>query len=659
MSTEVPQLVEAFPGGPSGSSPAASKAFHDFTLLSDTDLWHFAEGTHYRLYDHLGAHLRSVGGVLGTYFAVWAPSAERVTVVGDWNGWREGDLLRPRADSGIWEGFVPGVGQGAIYKYAITPRGGGPPLHKADPFARRSELPPATGSVVWDLDGHAWADAAWMRERGARQSLTAPMSIYEVHLGSWRRDDGRMLGYRELAATLVEHVRDLGFTHVELMPVGEHPFYGSWGYQCTGYFAPTARYGTPQELMELVDAFHQAGIGVILDWVPSHFPCDAHALARFDGTPIFEHPDPRRGRHPDWDSCVFDYGRTQVRSFLVSSAIFWLERYHVDALRFDAVASMLYLDYSRGPGQWEPNHHGGRENLEAISLLRELNREVYRSFPDVQTIAEESTAWPLVSRPVDHGGLGFGLKWDMGWMHDTLAYMQEDPLHRRHHHGKLTFRSLYAWSESFVLPLSHDEVVHGKGSLLRKLPGDPWQQFANLRLLLAYMFAQPGKKLLFMGTELATPSEWNHDAALAWDLLAHPSHAGIHRLCRDLNALYRSLPALHARDAVPEGFSWLEADDAERSVLAFLRRGSDADDWAVCAFNFTPVPRHDVHLGVPLPGAWQEVLNTDAVHYGGSGQGNMGAVLTVPVAAHGHPRSIRLTLPPLGALVLRPHTPGP
>jgi 1,4-alpha-glucan branching enzyme len=627
-----------------------------YTRLSDDDLRRFAEGTAYDLHEHLGAHPCAPHGTPGTYFAVWAPTAARVSVVGAWNGWRAGDPLRPRGESGIWEGFVPGVRPGAIYKYAIVPGSGGPPLHKADPLARRTELPPSTGSVVWALD-YVWQDEAWMAGRGAKQALAAPISIYEVHLGSWRRDDGRMLGYRELAAPLAEHVRDLGFTHVELMPITEHPFYGSWGYQSTGYFAPTARYGTPQELMALIDTLHRAGLGVILDWVPAHFPCDAHGLARFDGSCIYEHPDPRRGKHPDWDSCVFDYGRPEVRSFLVSSARFWLERYHLDGLRVDAVASMLYLDYSRAPGEWLPNVHGGRESLEAVAFLRELNREVYRALPDVQTVAEESTAWPLVSRPVDQGGLGFGLKWDMGWMHDTLAYMALDPIHRKHHHGQLTFRSIYAWSESFLLPLSHDEVVHGKGSLLQKLPGDPWQRFASLRLLLAYMFALPGKKLLFMGTELAPLSEWSHEAALPWDLAALPAHAGVHRLCRDLNRLYRDVPALHVLDAAPAGFSWVDADDAERSCLVFLRH-DDRGGSALCAFNFTPVPRHDHHVGVPVAGAWEERLNTDATCYGGSGQGNLGRLHTVPVAAHGHPRSLRLTLPPLGALVLCPHTAG-
>jgi 1,4-alpha-glucan branching enzyme len=597
---------------------------------------------------------------------VWAPHAERVSVVGDWNGWQEGVPLHPRADSGIWEGLVPGVRPGAVYQYSIAPPGGGSPLHKADPFARRSELSPRTGSVVWAQGDFRWQDAAWMGERAARQALTAPISIYEVHLGSWRRDDGRMLGYRELAAPLAEHVRDLGFTHVELMPVTEHPFYGSWGYQCTGYFAPTARYGTPQDLMAMVDALHQAGLGVILDWVPSHFPGDPHGLAGFDGTCLYEHSDPLRGMHPDWDSCVFDYGKPQVRSFLISSALYWLERYHMDGLRVDGVASMLYLDYSRAPGQWIPNAQGGRENLEAVEFLRTLDRAVYRAVPDVQMVAEESTAWPRVTHPVEQGGLGFGLKWDMGWMHDTLAYLRHDPIHRKHHHAELTFRSLYAWSEHYVLPLSHDEVVHGKGSLLQQMPapGDDWQQFANLRLLLAYMFAVPGKKLLFMGTELAPHSEWSHDEALPWDLLAQPAHAGVHRLCRDLARLYRTLPALHVGDAVPEGFSWVDADDADRSCLVFLRRHPDqgshdrGGDLALCVFNFTPVPRHDDHVGVPVAGTWYERLNTDAQIYGGSGQGNFGRVTTVPVAAHGHPCSLRLTLPPLGALVLCPQTEG-
>jgi 1,4-alpha-glucan branching enzyme len=637
-----------------------------FTRWSDEDLRRFHEGSHYRLYEHLGAHPCVHEDTPGTYFAVWAPHAERVSVIGEWNAWRDGQHpLQPRGSSGIWEGFVPRVGPGQTYEYAIVPREAGDGvdasgrLHKADPLAFRSEPAPHTASMVWDLD-HRWHDAAWMQQRAERQALTAPISIYEVHLGSWRRDDGRMLGYRELAAPLTEHVRDLGFTHVELMPVTEHPFYGSWGYQTTGYFAPTSRYGPPQELMHLVDALHGAGIGVILDWVPSHFPCDAHGLARFDGTCLYEHPDPRRGKHPDWDSCVFDYGRAEVRAFLGSSACFWLERYHIDGLRFDAVASMLYLDYSRAPGQWLPNVHGGRENLEAIAFLRELTGEIERAFPDVLTIAEESTAWPMVSRPAHLGGLGFALKWDMGWVHDTLAYMRHDPIHRAYHHEELTFRSLYAFSESFVVPLSHDEVVHGKGSLLQQMPGDDWQRFANLRLLLTYQYMQPGKKLSFMGNELAMPSEWDHERGLPWDLLALPPHAGVQRLCRDLNRLYRELPALHAGDTKPEGFEWIDANDAMQSCLTFLRRDGRDDHhgrsgWALCAFNFTPIPRHDYRVGVPLAGLWQERLNSDAQVYGGSGQGNLGQVEAAPVEAHGRLRSLSLTLPPLGAVVLTPY----
>ncbi|MCX4241032.1 1,4-alpha-glucan branching protein GlgB [Paraliomyxa miuraensis] len=629
-----------------------------FTRLGGDDLHLFNEGSHHRLYRHLGAHLLPPDvGEDGTYFAVWAPNAARVSVVGDFNAWSEDQhVLHPRAESGIWEGVVPGVGHGALYKYAIVPHGADVAHHKADPMASFAEVPPRTASVVWDL-AYQWHDHAWMATRGAHQALTSPMSIYEVHLGSWRRTaDGRMLGYRELAPLLAQYVRDMGFSHVELMPLTEHPFYGSWGYQTTGYFAPTSRYGTPQELMALVDTLHQAGIGVILDWVPSHFPGDEHGLVRFDGTHLYEHADPRQGFQPDWTTHVFNFGRHEVRCFLISSALHWLERYHVDALRVDAVASMLYLDYSRAAGQWVPNRHGGRENLEAIEFLRALNREIYRSFPDVQTIAEESTAWPMVSRPTYLGGLGFGLKWDMGWMHDTLRYLSLDPIHRAHHHDALTFRMIYAWNENFVLPLSHDEVVHGKGSLLGRMPGDDWQRFANLRLLLCYLYAQPGKKLLFMGGELAQPSDWDHEQSLPWHLLAQDAHAGVQRMVRDLNRLYRQRPALHEQDTHEQGFSWVDASDWQQSCLTFLRHDG-AGGWVSCAFNFTPVPRHNYRVGVPVGGPWDEVFNSDAQDYGGSGQGNLGGTEATPVTAHGHARSLSLTLPPLGAVMLAPRAP--
>src|SRR5919198_1627448 len=625
-------------------------------FLGQQDLYLFNEGSHVRLYEKLGAHPGVLDGVEGTYFAVWAPSAERVALVGDFNRWHGGrHRLRARGASGIWEGFVPGVDVGALYKFRISPRNGARALEKADPFAFASELPPKTASVVWELE-YEWGDEAWMKARDERNALDAPISVYELHTGSWRRlpeEGNRSLSYRELADALAEYLAELGFTHVELLPVMEHPFYGSWGYQTTGYFAPTGRYGTPQDFMFLVDTLHQAGIGVVLDWVPSHFPADEYALASFDGTHLFEHEDPREGRHPDWDSLIFNYGRHEVRSFLLSSAIFWLDRYHVDGLRVDAVASMLYRDYSRKEGEWIPNEYGGRENLEAIEFLRRLNQEVYEAFPDVQTYAEESTAWPMVSRPAYLGGLRLGPQWDMGWMHDTLEYLKRDPIHRRFHHNELTFRAIYASNENFLLPLSHDEVVHGKGSLLGRMPGDRWQQLANLRLLFAYQFAQPGKKLVFMGGELAQPSEWNHDGSVEWQLLDVPEHAGVHRLVADLGRVYREEPALHELDCDPGGFEWIDANDATTSAVSFLRRARDGDPVAVVC-NFTPVVRRNYRLGVPDEGIWRELLNSDATIYGGSGQGNLGGVEAVPVTFHGRPWSLVLTLPPLSALFLRP-----
>ncbi len=618
-------------------------------MISELDLYLFREGTHTRLYEKLGAHPQEEG----TRFAVWAPHAAAVRVMGDFNGWDpEADPLEPLGDSGIWVGVVRSARPGHRYKYRVVPRGGAPPLDKADPFAFWSEPPPGNASVVWDLT-YVWADGRWMAERAVRNALDAPISVYEVHLGSWRRrDDGRHLTYRELAPRLAEYVREQGFTHVEFLPAMEHPFYGSWGYQITGYFAPTCRYGTPQEFMELVDTLHQHGVGVFLDWVPSHFATDPHGLARFDGTALYEHPDPRRGWHPDWGSAIFDYGRPEVRSFLLSSAHFWLDRYHADGLRVDAVASMLYLDYSRREGEWLPNEYGGRENLDAIRFLRQLNESVYRDFPGAQTVAEESTAWPMVSRPTSAGGLGFGLKWDMGWMHDTLRYLARDPVYRKYHHQELTFRMLYAFSENFLLPLSHDEVVHGKRSLLEKMPGDDWQKFANLRLLLGYQYAQPGKKLLFMGGEIGQRREWDHEGSVDWHLLADPRHAGIQRWVRDLNRLYRTEPALHELDCEPEGFEWVDPDDRESSVLSFLRRAGGGRQVAVVC-NFTPVPRQDYRVGVPEPGRWEEVLNSDAREYGGSGWGNFGGVRAEPVPRHGRPYSLRLVLPPLAVLFLR------
>jgi 1,4-alpha-glucan branching enzyme len=626
--------------------------------LTEQDLYLFNEGTHYRLYECMGAHPGTNGDEEGTWFSVWAPNAERVAVMGDWNGWdKSAQPLKPRGASGIWEGFLPGVGPGARYKYHVVsrhPPEGGYRADKADPFALHTEVPPAQASVVWTLD-YEWGDAGWMAERKPRQALAAPISIYEVHLGSWRRvpeEENRSLTYREIAPLLADHVKRLGFTHVELMPVTEHPYYPSWGYQTTGYFAPTSRYGTPQDFMFLVDHLHQQGIGVILDWVPSHFPTDEHGLAYFDGTHLYEHADPRQGFHPDWGSYIFNYGRNEVRSFLTSSAIFWLDRYHVDGLRVDAVASMLYLDYSRKDGEWIPNRYGGRENLEAIDFLRAINDEVCAEFPGAQTIAEESTAWPMVSRPTWVGGLGFGYKWDMGWMHDTLKYLAHDPIHRKYHHNEITFRAVYAWNESFVLPLSHDEVVHGKGSLVNKMPGDEWQKLANLRLLYACMWAQPGKKMLFMGGELAQWQEWSHERSLDWHLLDDPAHAGISLWLEDLNRLYREEPALHELDASPDGFEWIDANDALNSVLTFLRKSEDGD-LILVALNFTPVPREEYRMGVPRPGLWNEVLNSDAAEYLGSGVGNLGGVEASTVPLHGRSWSLALRLPPLGAVFLK------
>jgi 1,4-alpha-glucan branching enzyme len=634
-------------------SPNSVRDLARGAALSDHDLYLFREGTHTRLYDKLGAHLTADGKGAGTAFAVWAPNAEAVSVIGDFNQWdRARHPLSPRSDgSGIWEGFVAGARHGARYKYHIASRLHGYRVDKGDPFAFAWEAPPLTASRIWNLD-YEWGDGEWMAARGARNALAAPASIYEVHLGSWRRRDGNaFLSYRELAAELVAYVRDLRFTHVEFLPVTEHPFYGSWGYQTTGYFAPTARYGTPQDLMFLIDALHRNGIGVILDWVASHFPGDEHGLAYFDGTHLYEHADPRQGYHPDWSSYIFNYGRNEVRAMLASSARFWLERYHVDGLRVDAVASMLYLDYGRPGGDWVPNRHGGRENLEAIEFLRQLNETVYRDFPDVQTIAEESTAWPMVSRPTYVGGLGFGLKWNMGWMHDTLAYMARDPVYRSHHQGEITFSIWYAFSENFVLPLSHDEVVYGKRSLLSKMPGDEWRQFANLRLLLGYMWMHPGKKLLFMGGEFGQWREWNHDQSLDWHLLGQAPHRQVQQWMRDLNRLYRSERALHVGDCSAEGFEWLDTGDAASSVLSFIRR--DRDEAIVVVCNFTPIPRYNYRVGVPRGGVWRELLNSDAVCYGGSGQGNLGAATAVPIPVAGRHQSINLTLPPLAVVAFK------
>jgi 1,4-alpha-glucan branching enzyme len=624
-------------------------------VLTDHDIYLFREGTHAQLHSKLGC---SVSGA-GAGFAVWAPNAAAVSVIGDWNGWRAGeDALTARADgSGIWEGHAPAARRGQAYKYRIGSQVNGYVVEKCDPYGVCCELPPATASRIWTLE-YDWHDSAWMAGRGQRNGLDAPMSIYELHAGSWRRKDGNFLNYRELAHALADHVRDLGFTHVELMPITEHPFYGSWGYQTTGYFAPTARYGDPQDLMYFVDHLHEKGIGVILDWVPSHFPADEHGLVFFDGTHLYEHADPQQGFHPEWKSAIFNFGRNEVRSFLISSALFWFEKYHIDGLRVDAVASMLYLDYARKQGEWIPNRFGGRENLEAIDFLRTLNTAVYREHPDATMIAEESTAWPMVSRPADTGGLGFGLKWNMGWMHDSLEYMKQEPIHRKYYHGQLTFSLIYAFNENFVLPLSHDEVVYGKGSLIGKMPGDDWQQFANLRALYGYMWAHPGKKLLFMGGEFAQRREWTHEGELEWWVAQLPEHAGIRHLIRDLNHIYRSEPALHKIDFSPEGFEWVDIGNADLSVIAFLRKapGDGAPLLVVC--NFTPVPRSNFLAGVPSRGMWREILNTDAREYGGSGWGNFGGVESAPVSAHGRLESVNLNLPPLATIVLRHESRG-
>jgi 1,4-alpha-glucan branching enzyme len=629
---------------------------YDFSLLTDDDLHLFNEGTHYDLWKKLGAHVIRRDDGVGTYFAVWAPNAERVAVIGQFNDWNKlSHELRPRGSSGIWQGFIPAIEQGTAYKYYIVSRGGGYEVDKADPFAFYHECSPGRASIVWELD-YDWNDQAWRETLGGRNRLDSPMSIYEVHLGSWRRkrqEGNRSLNYRELAYDLADHVRRLGFTHVEFLPVMEHPFFGSWGYQTTGYFAPTCRYGTPQDFKFLIDHLHQQEIGVILDWVPSHFPSDEHGLAYFDGTHLYEHADPRQRIQPDWNSYVFNYGRNEVRSFLISSAMHWLEEYHADGLRVDAVASMLYLDYSRQPGEWIPNKYGGRENLEAIDFLRQFNTAVYARQPVVQTIAEESTAWPMVARPAHVGGLGFGLKWDMGWMHDTLAYMSNDPVHRKYHHGQLTFRMIYAFNENFVLPLSHDEVVHGKGSLLAKMPGDKWRKFANLRLLLAYMYASPGKKLLYMGTELAPWEEWRHDDELPWHLLDDPQRRALERWLTALNVAYHNEPALHALDCDPNGFEWIDTNDAERSVISFLRKSPGGREQIAVVCNFTPVPRYNYRIGAPRGGFWRELLNSDASEHGGSGHGNLGGVEASPVPCFGRMQSLTLTLPPLGAVFLK------
>jgi 1,4-alpha-glucan branching enzyme len=625
--------------------------------LGEQDQYFVGEGTHRRLYNVLGAHPRELDGAPGVAFAVWAPSARGVSLIGDFNGWHSrSHPLRVLGSTGVWELFVPGIGPGACYKYAIRGADGIETL-RADPVAFQSELRPRSASLVADLDAHAWGDGDWLTTRREQNHHESPMSIYEVHLGSWRRHaDGSWLSYRELADQLVPYAKNLGFTHLELLPVAEHPYDGSWGYQVTGFYAPTSRYGTPGGFQEFVDRCHQAGLGVILDWVPAHFAIDPHALARFDGTYLYEHQDWRKRMQPDWGTFAFNYGRNEVRNFLLANALFWLDRYHIDGLRVDAVSAMLYLDYSRKAGEWAPNRYGGRENLESIAFLREFNDLVAAEGSGAITVAEESTSWPGVSRPTHAGGLGFGFKWDMGWMHDTLAYFQLDPVYRRYDQNKLTFRQMYAYSEDFILSLSHDEVVHLKRSLLHKMPGDEWQQFANLRLLFAYQHAQPGKKLIFMGSEFGQRGEWNHDSSPEWGALGYPLHAQVQHLVRDLNGLHHTEPALHQLDHNSEGFQWLDFHDADQSTLSFVRRARDGD-YILCAFNFTPVPRYGYRIPVPEPIRYREILNTDAGDYGGSGVGNAGAVQGEAVPHYGWPHSAPLVLPPLGALYLKPDRP--
>ncbi|KPV40072.1 glycogen branching protein [Thiohalorhabdus denitrificans] len=622
--------------------------------IADFDLHLFAEGRHWHAQRFLGAHVHEADGVEGVLFAVWAPNAERVSVVGDFNQWDgRRHPMRARGDSGVWELFLPGLQPGALYKFEIRSGPTGEVLLKADPYGRRFELRPGTAGIVEPPSEHAWGDEDWMRDRAERDWLQVPLATYEVHLGSWARAaDGSFLDYRELAHRLVDYVLQTGFTHVELMPVAEHPLDASWGYQSTGFYAPTSRFGDPDGFRYFVDYCHRHGIGVLLDWVPGHFPKDAHALARFDGTALYEHEDPRRGEHRDWGTLIFNYGRPEVRNFLLSSALFWLEEYHVDGLRVDAVASMLYLDYSRGAEDWVPNIYGGRENLEAIDFLREVNRVLHERHPGALVIAEESTSWPQVTRPPYVGGLGFSMKWNMGWMHDTLEYMALDPIFRHYHHDHLTFGLVYAFTENFVLPFSHDEVVHGKGAMIAKMPGDEWQKFANLRLLYAYMYAYPGKKLLFMGNEFGQWEEWSEEGALSWEVLQYGAHEGLRSLVADLNRLHREEPALHGQDFQEQGFEWIDCHDADQSTLSFLRR--DGDRLVVGAFNFTPVPREGFRLGVPRGGPYRELLSSDSAFYGGSDVGNGGGVTAVEEPWMGRPYSLTLTLPPLGAVLLRP-----
>ena len=628
------------------------------STISPFDLHLLAEGRHYRSFDKLGAHLREVDGVRGVHFAVWAPNAAQVDVLGDFNAWAAGATpLRVREEAGVWEAFVPGIGVGALYKYRVVSRFNGYESERADPYGFGAEIRPQTASKVVDLDQYVWTDEEWLARRERTEPLRAPVSIYEVHLGSWMRspeDGNRWLTYRELAPALAQYICDMGYTHVELLPINEHPFDGSWGYQTVGYFAPTSRFGSPIDFMFFIDYLHRAGVGVLLDWVPAHFPSDGHGLGYFDGTHLYEHEDPRQGHHPDWGTLVFNYGRSEVKNFLISNALFWMEKYHIDGLRVDAVASMLYLDYGRKAGEWIPNRFGGRENLDAVDFLRELNTLAYGERHGVIIAAEESTSWPMVSRPTYLGGLGFGFKWNMGWMHDMLDYMGHEPVHRSYHHNRLTFSLVYAFAENFMLPLSHDEVVHGKRSMIEKMPGDDWQKFANLRMLYGYQFGHPGKKLQFMGCEFGQRSEWNHDTSLDWHLLEQPLHAGLQQWVRDLNRLYRDTPSLYELDHDPAGFEWIDCSDHESSVVSFIRRGRDPRDVLLFVCNFTPMPRHNRRVGAPFGGLWREVLNSDATLYGGSGQGNAGGAMALAESHHGRPYRIELVVPPLSVVIFQP-----
>ncbi len=642
-----------------GNTYEAEDPYRFPPVLSEFDLHLIGEGTHYDLYEKLGAHLTEQEGVAGVTFAVWAPSAERVSLVGDFNQWDgRRNPMRPRGASGIWEIFMPGLGEGALYKYEIRTHFQGYVVAKADPYAFGAELRPLTASMVVDLSRYRWADESWIASRPAVNGLNSPIAVYEVHLGSWRRasdekGQNRYLSYRELADELVPYAKDLGYTHLELLPITEHPYDGSWGYQTIGYFAPTSRFGGPLDFMYFIDKCHQAGLGVILDWVPAHFPKDEHGLSFFDGSHLYEHADPRLGEQKDWGTLIFNFGRNEVRDFLLNSALFWLDKYHIDGLRVDAVASMLYLDYSRNAGQWIPNKYGGRENLEAVAFLKKFNEVVHESFPTALTCAEESTSWPMVTRPVYLGGLGFDFKWNMGWMHDMLEYMSKDPIHRRYHHNHLTFSLLYAFTENFILPFSHDEVVHLKKAMLSKMPGDAWQQFANLRTLYGYMYGHPGKKLLFMGSEFGQWTEWNFDRGLDWNLLGFDSHRGLQSFVRDVNRLYAAEPALYEDDFSWTGFQWIDFRDVDNSILSFVRRGRQPNDEIVVVANFTPIVRSGYRLGVPAPGFYRELLNSDSSHYWGSNVGNAGGLPSDPIPWQGQPHSVLLTLPPLGVLYLK------